>query len=71
MKETECSHGYLITAADFCLHCWRQKDEIKKLRELIECQEKLLACYRVGLGKQPSDKLLDTITRLKKELNIK
>lgn len=41
------------------------KLEWKRLAFLLEA---LLACYRIG--KQPSDKLLDDISRLKKDLMI-
>ena len=36
------------------------------LRDLVKCQEQLLACFR--LGKRPNDKLLDRIVELKQRL---
>lgn len=39
------------------------RQQTAKLKKLVEAQEKLLVCYRIG--KHPSDKLLDTISKLK------
>ena len=46
----------------------RWHEERISLRELVKAQDQLLVCYR--LQKRPSDKLLDQIARLKKELGL-
>jgi hypothetical protein len=38
----------------------------RNLRELVECLDKLLVCYR--LNKRPTGKLLDRIAELRKEV---
>lgn len=45
------------------------KDEkIKLLEETVTAQIELLCCYRVG--KRPTEKLLDTLSRCKKKLGL-
>jgi hypothetical protein len=43
--------------------------KLNSARELIECLDRLLVCYRIGT--RPTDKLMEDIPRLRKEVGTR
>lgn len=61
--ENQANAAFIVFAHNHWPAILAAIEERDRLRELNECLERLLVCYR--LGRHPSDKLLDSIERLR------